>query len=70
MDDLTAIVADPTDIKYVRVSVIRNDGDASLSVMVEEKVLGNYSGVPDAFTLECEIAEFSLIAAGTALVAL
>jgi hypothetical protein len=68
VDDMTAIIADPTDIKYVQVSVIRDDSDASLSILVEEKVLGNYSGVPDDFTLESIINEFSLAAAGTDLV--
>ena len=68
VDDITAITADPTDIKYVKVSVMRKDDDGVLSILVEEKVLGNYSGVPDDYTLECEITQFSLAAAGTDLV--
>jgi hypothetical protein len=68
VDDVTAITADPDDIKYIRVSVVRDDTSGNLEIQVEEKVLGNYSGTPEGKTLEYEIKEFSLVAAGTDLV--
>ncbi|MHA1806198.1 MAG: hypothetical protein ACTSX2_01325 [Candidatus Thorarchaeota archaeon] len=68
VDDVTAITADPDDTKYVKVSVVRDDASTLLEIQVEEKVLGNYSGTPEGKTLECEIKEFSLVAAGTDLV--
>lgn len=68
VNDVTSITADPDDTKYVKVSVVRDDTTTDLEIQVEEKVLGNYSGTPAGKTLECEIKEFSLVAAGTALV--
>jgi len=68
VDDVTAVGADPDDTKYVKVSVVRDDASTLLEIQVEEKVLGNYSGTPEGKTLECEIKEFSLVAAGTDLV--
>lgn len=68
VNDIISILADQNDIKHVRVSVVRQDSDSALSILAEEKVLGNYSGTPDGFTLEIEIAEFSVAAAGTELV--
>jgi hypothetical protein len=68
VNDVTAITADPDDIKYVKVSVVRDDTSGDLEIQIEEKVLGNYSGTPAGKTFECEVKEFSLVAAGTDLV--
>lgn len=68
VDDVTSIVADPTDTKYALVSVVRDDITELLEIQVQEKVLGNYAGTPEGKTWECDIAEFSVVAAGTELV--
>jgi hypothetical protein len=68
VNDLTNIVADPAETKFVRVSVIRDDGTGALEVLVEEKTTGVYAGVPVGKTLEQIINEFSVVAAGTDLV--
>ena len=68
VDDVTSIVADPDDTKFALVSVIRDDGTGVLEIQVQEKVLGNYGGTPAGKTWECDVAEFSVVAAGTELV--
>jgi hypothetical protein len=68
VDDVTNITADPDDTKFVRISVVRKDSDSVLSILAEEKVLGDYAGVPSGYELEQVINEFSVVAAGTALV--
>lgn len=68
VDDVTSIVADPDNTKFCLVSVIRDDITALLEIQVQEKVLGNYGTTPDGKTWECDIAEFSVVAAGTDLV--
>lgn len=68
VDDVTNITADPDDTKFVQISVVRKDSDSVLSILAEEKVLGNYAGVPSGYELEQIINEFSVVAAGTALV--
>jgi hypothetical protein len=66
--DITSIVADPDDTKFCLVSVVRDNASQLLEVQVQEKVLGNYADTPDDKTWECDVAEFSVVAAGTDLV--
>jgi len=68
VNDVTSIVADPDDTKFCLVSVVRDDGTSLLEIQVQEKVLGNYGSTPAGKTWECDIAEFFVVAAGTALV--
>jgi len=68
VDDVTSIVADPDDTKFCLVSVVRDDGTGLLEIQVQEKVLGNYGETPAGKTWECDIQEFSVVAAGTELV--
>ena len=70
VDDITSITADPNDIKYCLVSVVRDNASSLLEIQVQEKVLGNYAETPEDKTWECDIAEFSVIAAGSTLVKL
>lgn len=70
IDDQTVIVADPTDIKYCLVSLVRDDVSTLLEIQVQEKVLGNYAETPDDKTWLCDIGEYSLAANGTDLVLL
>lgn len=68
VNDITNIVADPAETKFVKVSVIRDNGTEALEILVEEKTTGVYAGVPVGKTLEKIINEFSVVAAGTDLV--
>lgn len=68
VDDVTSITADPDNTKFCLVSVVRDDITSLLEVQVQEKVLGNYAPTPDDKTWECDVAEFSVVAAGTDLV--
>lgn len=68
VNDVTSIVADPTNTKFVLVSVVRDDGTGLLEIQVQEKTTGSYAPTPAGKTWECDIAEFSVSAAGTALV--
>jgi len=68
VDDVTNVTADPDNAKFVRISVIRDDTSGDLEILAEEKVLGDYSGVPSGKDLEQIINEFSVVAAGTTLV--
>lgn len=68
IDDVTSIVADPDDTKFCLVSIVRDNASQLLEVQVQEKVLGNYAETPDDKTWECDVSEFSLVAAGTDLV--
>lgn len=70
VNDIHNVTADPTNTKYVRISAIRDDGTNALEVLAEEKVLGEYGGVPGGKTLEVIINEFFVVAAGTDLVEL
>jgi len=68
VNKVEAIVADPSDTKYVLVSVYVDDATGIAEDVVFEKTTGEYGDPPSGKTFEKDIAEFSLVAAGTDLV--
>ena len=69
VDDVTNIVADPTDTKFVLVSMSYDKALDVFAVVVREKTTGLYVDLdsPDEVLVE-DLQEFSLVANGTALV--
>ena len=65
-DDYT-VTADPSDKKFIRISLARDDGSTDLEVIAFEKTTGEYGAMPAGKTLEFHIKEFSVVAAGTEL---
>ena len=67
--DVTTVVADPTDTKFVLVSMAYNKATDVFAVVVREKTTGQYSDLlsPDEVLVE-DLQEFSLVAAGSTLV--
>jgi len=66
VNDQTTITADPTDIKTVQVSVVRNDTTSLLEIVVRSKLTGEYSDF-SGVTLVEHIKEFQVVANGTVL---
>lgn len=69
VDDVTNIVADPTDTKFILVSMSYNKDTDVFAVVVREKTTGQYADLlsPDEVLVE-DFQEYSLVAAGTTLV--
>jgi len=68
VSDVTSIVADPTEIKTVKASVLIDDTTGALEVHAFEKTTGEYGAVPAGKTLCTDLKEYTLAAAGSALV--
>lgn len=66
--DLTSIVADPSDEKFVKVSIAVDDTTGDPEVYVFEKTTGAYGDLPAGKTLCVDLKEYSVAAAGSALV--
>ena len=69
VDDVTTVVADPTDTKFILVSMAYNRATDVFSVVVREKTTGQYVDLasPDEVLVE-DLQEYSLVASGSALV--
>ncbi len=69
VDDVTDVVADPTDAKMVLVSMAYNKATDVFLVVVREKTTGLYADLlsPDEVLVE-DLQEYSLVAAGSTLV--
>lgn len=67
--DVTNVVADPTDTKFVLVSMAYDKATDQFAVVVREKTTGEYADLlsPDEVLVE-DLQEFSLVASGTTLV--
>jgi hypothetical protein len=67
--DVTNVVADPTDTKFILVSMSYNQGTDLFAVVVREKTTGAYADLesPDEILVD-DLKEFSLVASGTTLV--
>lgn len=67
--DVTNVVADPTDTKFVLVSMSYNKATDVFAVVVREKTTGQYADLvsPDEVLVE-DFQEYSLVASGTTLV--
>ncbi len=67
--DVTNVVADPTDTKFVLVSMSYDKGTDVFAVVVREKTTGQYADLvsPDEVLVE-DLQEFSLVASGSTLV--
>ena len=69
VDDITNIVADPTDQKFILVSMAYDKAADLFAVVVREKTTGQYADLlsPDEVLVE-DLQEYSLVAAGSTLV--
>lgn len=67
--DVTNVVADPTDTKFVLVSMSYDKATDLFAVVVREKTTGEYADLlsPDEVLVE-DLQEFSLVASGSTLV--
>lgn len=66
-DDYT-VTANPTDKKFIKMSLVRDNSTGLLEILAFEKTTGNYGSMPSSKTLEFELKEFSVSAAGFVLV--
>lgn len=67
INDVTNVVADPSDTKTVQISIVRVDATSALEILAREKTTENYADIPAGKTLEQHIKEFQVAAAGTVL---
>ncbi len=69
VNDVTNVVADPTDTKFVLVSMSYNKATDVFAIVAREKTTGQYADLlsPDEVLVE-DFQEYSLVAAGTTLV--
>lgn len=69
VDDVTTVVADPTDTKLILVSMSYDKATDVFAVVVREKTTGQYADLlsPDEVLVE-DFQEYSLVASGTTLV--
>ncbi len=69
VNDVTNIVADPTDTKFVLVSMSYNKATDVFDVVVRERTVGTYADLtsPDE-VLVADLQEYSLVANGSTLV--
>lgn len=67
VNDQTDIVADPTNTKYVKVTLVLNDSSGAVEVYIFEKTVGSYGSLPAGKTHICNLKEFSVLASGTSL---
>jgi len=68
VNDIYAVTADPTDKKFIKMSILRDTGTSVLEIAAFEKTTGEYGSIPAGKILEMDLKEFSVIAAGTTLV--
>jgi hypothetical protein len=68
VDDLTTVVADPTNTKYVRVSYVYNEATDSFSVEAYEKTTGEYALYEPPEYLVRQLGEWFVVANGSVLV--
>lgn len=67
-NDDYVVTADPSDKKYIKISIARDDGTNLLEILAFEKTTGEYGGTPAGKTIEKDLKEFSVVAAGIVLV--
>jgi len=68
VNDIYAVIADPDDKKYIKMSVLRDDISTDLEIHAFEKTTGEYGSTPAGKTLVGDLKEFSVVAAGIVLV--
>jgi len=66
-DDYTA-TAHESDKKFFKMSLVRDNTSGLLEILAFTKTTGNYGSMPSGKTLEFDLKEFSVVAAGTVLV--
>lgn len=67
VNDDYVVTADPDNKKWIKISEVRDSG-GNLEILAFEKVLGDYDDIPSGKSLEKDLKEFSVVAAGTVLV--
>lgn len=69
VNDDYAVTADADDKKFIKMSIARDDGTGILEILAFEKLEGSaYADPPSGKTVEKDLKEFSVVAAGTVLV--
>lgn len=69
VDDVTTVVADPTDTKFILISMSYDKLTDTFAIVAREKTTGQYVDLasPNEVLVE-DLQEYSLVASGTALV--
>ncbi len=70
VNDDYLVEADPNDQKFILMAIARDDGTGLLEILAFEKLTEaeQYPDTPDGKTVEKNLKEFSVVAAGTVLV--
>lgn len=66
-NDVTSVVADPNDEKFVKISIVIDDVSGDIEAIAFEKTTEIYGDIPAGKTFCCDLKEFSVPAAGTTL---
>jgi len=67
VNDVDSITADPTDTKFIKITIAIDDTTGDLEVIVFEKLNGVYGDMPAGKTFVCDLKEYSLVANGSTL---
>ena len=67
VNDVTSIVADATDELFAKASIVIDDVSGVIEVIAFTKTTGEYGSSPAGKTFCCDLKEYSVPAAGTAL---
>jgi len=68
VDDDYTVTADPSDKKWIKMVILRDDTSTDIEIYAFEKTTGEYGSVPSGKTHEKDLKEFSVVASGTVLV--
>ena len=68
VNDDYVVTADPTDKKFIKICILRDNLSTDLEIYAFEKTTGEYGNIPSGKSLEKDLKEFSVVAAGTVLV--
>lgn len=68
VNDDYSVTADPSDKKFIKMSLVRDDTSTDLEIIAFEKTTGDYGSIPSGKTLIGDLKEFSVVASGTVLV--
>ena len=68
LNDQVTLIADPSDVKTVLISICMDDATGGLVLVSQEKTTGTYGGYPAAHSLARDLNQYTIAAAGSALV--
>lgn len=67
LDDNHVVAADPSETKYIKVSVVADDTTKDLELVAYEKTTGDYGSIPAGKTHIADLKEYSVPASGSDL---